>query len=87
VRSMKYFSRTVERCVSALAGAPRTTISAITQQDLASRLGKPQSFVSNYEIGQRRVDLLEFVKIAAAIGANPEKLFSRFMTAISKSKR
>ena len=58
----------------------------LTQDQVALALGKPQSFVSNYEIGQRRVDLLEFVKIATAIGANPEKLFSRWMATSSGSK-
>jgi len=32
----------------------------VTQRELASRLGKPQSFVSEYERGQRRVDVVEF---------------------------
>jgi ribosome-binding protein aMBF1 (putative translation factor) len=61
----------------------------IMQDMLAKQLGKPQSFVSNYEIGQRRVDILEFIKIASALGTNPEKLFSRVLAASgsSKSKR
>jgi diketogulonate reductase-like aldo/keto reductase/DNA-binding XRE family transcriptional regulator len=39
----------------------------LTQQQLADRLGKPQSFVSKYEGGERRVDLLEFMTIARAL--------------------
>jgi DNA-binding XRE family transcriptional regulator len=50
--------------------------SGLTQQQLARKLGKPQSFVSAYEAGQRRVDVLEFVRIARAIGANATKLFA-----------
>jgi transcriptional regulator with XRE-family HTH domain len=49
----------------------------IRQDDLAARLKKPQSFVSSYETGQRRIDLLEFLEIARAIGADPRKLFGR----------
>jgi transcriptional regulator with XRE-family HTH domain len=40
----------------------------ITQQDLAQRLNKPQSFVSKYERKERRLDVCEFVSIALAIG-------------------
>jgi transcriptional regulator with XRE-family HTH domain len=48
----------------------------ITQAQLARKLNKPQSFVSSYENGQRRVDVLEFVRIVRAIGANPAKVFA-----------
>lgn len=50
-----------------------------SQQVLAKRLRKPQSFVSSYERGQRRVDVLEFVRILAALGVDPEKNFLRVM--------
>ena len=46
----------------------------VSQVELAARLGKPQSFVSSYERGQRRVDFLEFVLIAMALGANAEQI-------------
>jgi transcriptional regulator with XRE-family HTH domain len=36
----------------------------LTQQQVAKRLRKPQSFVSSYERGQRRVDVLELFRIA-----------------------
>jgi transcriptional regulator with XRE-family HTH domain len=39
----------------------------LTQQQLADRLGKPQSFVSKYEGGERRLDLVEFMTIARAL--------------------
>lgn len=47
----------------------------ITQVDLATRLGKPQSFVSAYESGQRRLDLVEFLRLANALGLDPQTLF------------
>lgn len=52
----------------------------LTQVELADRLGRPQSFVSKIERGLRRVDLLEFLEIAKAIGFDPvtfiHKLYS-----------
>lgn len=36
----------------------------LTQSDLAARLGRPQSYVSKYENGERRLDLIEFLDIA-----------------------
>ena len=46
----------------------------LTQQKLASRLGKPQSFVAKYEGGERRLDVVEFVVIARAIGTDPVRM-------------
>lgn len=46
----------------------------LTQQVLASSLNKPQSFVAKIERGERRLDVLEFIEIARAIGADPVKL-------------
>jgi transcriptional regulator with XRE-family HTH domain len=46
----------------------------LTQQKLAKRLGKPQSFVAKYEGGERRLDVVEFLAITAAIGADPVKI-------------
>jgi DNA-binding XRE family transcriptional regulator len=40
---------------------------SITQVELAQELGKPQSFVSKIENGERRVDLIEFLNIADAL--------------------
>jgi len=54
----------------------------ISQDDLALRLNKPQSFVSSFENGQRRVDLLEFLKICDAIGVGAENLFKQVKEAI-----
>ena len=46
----------------------------LTQQDVADRLGRPQSFVAKYEGGERRLDMVEFLQIAAALGADPIRI-------------
>ena len=46
----------------------------LTQQDLAQRLKKPQSFVAKYEGGERRVDVVEFLAITRAIGTDPVRI-------------
>lgn len=36
----------------------------MTQMDLAVRLGRKQSYVSKFERGERRLDIVEFLEIA-----------------------
>ena len=43
----------------------------LTQVELAGRLERPQSFVSKIERGIRKMDVIEFVEIARAIGFDP----------------
>ena len=38
-----------------------------TQQNLAELIGRPQSYVSKYESGERRLDLVEFIDVAEAL--------------------
>lgn len=46
----------------------------LTQQQLAEMLGRPQSFVAKYELGERRVDVIEFLAIAKILKADPINL-------------
>ena len=46
----------------------------LTQVAVAERLGRPQSFVSKYEVGERRLDVVEFLEVCAAVGADPVKI-------------
>jgi transcriptional regulator with XRE-family HTH domain len=54
----------------------------VTQQQLAERLGKPQSYVAKVEGGERRIDVIEFIAFARAIGANPATLFASVSKAV-----
>jgi hypothetical protein len=38
---------------------------------VAARLIRPQSYVSKYESGERRLDVIEFVEVAGALGTDP----------------
>lgn len=40
----------------------------LRQVDLAAQLGQPQSFVSKYESGERRLDLLELEQVCICCG-------------------
>jgi transcriptional regulator with XRE-family HTH domain len=39
----------------------------LTQHDLGRMLGKPQSFVSKIETGERRLDLVEFLSVSEVL--------------------
>lgn len=43
----------------------------LTQQQLAKRLRRPQSFVAKYEGGERRIDIVEFLTVVRAMDADP----------------
>lgn len=42
------------------------------QRELAARLGRPQSFISKIETGDRRLDLVEVLDICRALGVQLE---------------
>ena len=46
----------------------------VSQEQLADRLGRPQSYVSKIELGQRRLDVIEYLTIARAVGYDPYDL-------------
>jgi transcriptional regulator with XRE-family HTH domain len=48
----------------------------LRQTDLAERLGQPQSFVSKYESGRRRLDILELRLLCKTVGISLEQFVS-----------
>ena len=42
----------------------------LTQQELANRINRPQSFVSKYERRERRLDVLEFISVCHVLNAD-----------------
>ena len=49
----------------------------LTQSEVARRLHRYQSYVANVETGQKRIDVVEFVAFAEAIGFDPAKAISK----------
>ena len=52
----------------------------VTQAQLSEQLGKPQSYVSKYENGDRRLDVIEMLDVCDQISADPHQVID----AISK---
>ena len=54
----------------------------ISQRGLAERLGKHPSFVNKTENLERRLDILEFVAVALAIGIDPAELMTSIVASL-----
>jgi len=52
----------------------------LTQMQVAAELGTPQSYVSKYESGERRLDVVEFIAVATALGEDPLELLRQIMS-------
>jgi transcriptional regulator with XRE-family HTH domain len=49
----------------------------LTQTELAIRVGRDQTFVSKYESGERRLDILELREICQAVGISLVKFIQQ----------
>jgi transcriptional regulator with XRE-family HTH domain len=56
----------------------------VTQAEVAKRLGRPQSFVAKVENGERRLDVVELVGYARAIGAEPLAIMQAMVEVLEK---
>jgi len=65
-------SPSYQTAIGALVAARRA--SGLTQRALAERLGKPASYVAKIEVGERRLDFVEFIVFARAIGVGEAEL-------------
>ncbi|MEZ4819968.1 MAG: helix-turn-helix transcriptional regulator [Bdellovibrionota bacterium] len=59
--------------------------SGITQVELAKKLGVHQSFVSKYEAGERRLDILELKKICEVLNIDFFKTIKRLVTSVDSN--
>ena len=51
----------------------------MTQTELSTKLYRPQSYVSKYERGERRLDVIEFLEVAEALNINPTAFIEQLL--------
>jgi transcriptional regulator with XRE-family HTH domain len=78
----KSIHSTSSDCLRKILKAARVQ-AGLTQQSLAGRLGVAQSFVSKYESGERRLDIVELRDVCRAIGISFSSVIRRFEEAQS----
>jgi transcriptional regulator with XRE-family HTH domain len=45
--------------------------SGLSQAEVALKLGRPQTFISKVELGERRIDIIELIELVEAMGVDP----------------
>ena len=58
----------------------------LTQSELAKKLDRPQSFVSKYEQGERRLDILELREVCLAVNLELQTFVTRLEDSINGTK-
>jgi transcriptional regulator with XRE-family HTH domain len=59
----------------------------LRQSEVAARLGLPASYLSKIENGSRRLDVIELVRIAEAMDADPGEIVREVQAAMSSRSR
>lgn len=59
----------------------------LTQVQAAQKLGRPQSYVSKCESGERRVDTAEFIEFCQIYGVDPCGIIRQLESAIQTKRR
>ncbi|MGE5565885.1 MAG: helix-turn-helix domain-containing protein [Parcubacteria group bacterium] len=80
--SKSVFSEAHDKLRSALVAERKAA--GVTQVQLAARLQKPQSFVSKFERGERRLDVIEFVAVSDALDVDPSDLLARILSRLTR---
>jgi transcriptional regulator with XRE-family HTH domain len=58
----------------------------LRQEDVAHRLKRPQSYVSKIELGERRLDVVEYIEFAQAIEADAIRILGQVIKRYAVSK-
>lgn len=58
----------------------------LTQEELAAKLGKPQSFVSKIEAGDRRLDVVEYVSWMQSMDLDPSTIINALAADLEQSR-
>jgi transcriptional regulator with XRE-family HTH domain len=56
----------------------------LSQAALATKLGKPPSYVAKIELKERRVDVVEFIEFLRAVGADEAAALQAIRTALAR---
>jgi len=59
----------------------------LKQTELAKRIKKDQSWVSLVEGSQRRLDVVEFIEMAQALGVRPSAMLDEIVEKIAQSQQ
>jgi ribosome-binding protein aMBF1 (putative translation factor) len=59
----------------------------LMQWQLAERLKRPQSYISKFERGERRLDVIEFLDVAKALRIDPLELLRELIRKPAKDGR
>jgi transcriptional regulator with XRE-family HTH domain len=59
----------------------------LKQADVAAKLGLPASYLSKIESGTRRLDVVELIRIAEAMGVDPAEIVSDVNAALRERHR
>ena len=76
------FTPTYARFRELLIEAREST--GLTQAVLAERLNRPQSYVSKFERGERRLDVVEYLEVAQALRIDPFSLLRQLTAGLPK---
>jgi ribosome-binding protein aMBF1 (putative translation factor) len=59
----------------------------LRQEDVAHRLKRPQSYVSKIELGERRLDVVEYIEFARAIEADGIRILGQVIKRYASSEK
>jgi transcriptional regulator with XRE-family HTH domain len=51
----------------------------VSQVQMAEKLGKPQSYVSKYESGERKLDFVEVIEVCHALDVDPHRSMADYL--------
>lgn len=52
-------------------------VAGLSQTEVAAKLGRAQTFVSKYELGERRLDVIEYLAVCDALRIDPLALLKQ----------
>jgi transcriptional regulator with XRE-family HTH domain len=76
---------TYQALLARLAAARRAA--GLSQAEVARRLDRPQSFVSKYERGERRLDVVELIEVCRALELDAASLVSELAATRDQRRR